>query len=420
MTIHHKRTELSSASVSCFGTIVSPPLSSCRAGTLESMTMSSLGQTWTYRTPLSHVPEAVNSRLQQYLSESQAEFAYINPLVDGAITVLADFTMNGGKRVRPTFAWAGVRAGIELSDATAETHLTSLENEGITPDGLLTAISSLEFIQACALIHDDIIDKSDTRRGAPTAHRTFEAEHNQQHWQGEASHYGISQAILLGDLALAWADDMFTTARIGDAAVRRAQGAWRAMRTEVISGQMLDIALEANGSEYVKDSMDVITYKTASYTVARPLHIGASLAGATPEVIKRLQSIGHDIGVAFQLRDDQLGVFGDPAVTGKPSGDDLRSGKRTTLINFALEQATTQQEKQLRDNLGTIPVAEAGEPLVNELREIINDTGAAARVENLIEQHSSHAIDSIMGAGFSPELTEELIGFAQKLTHRAF
>lgn len=384
------------------------------------MTMSSLGQTWTYHTPLSDVPEAVNARLKQYISASQAEFTYINPLVNQAISILADFTMNGGKRVRPMFAWAGIRAGLEISDAQAGHHLTSLEEEGLTPDGLLTAISSLEFIQACALIHDDIIDKSDTRRGAPTVHRAFETDHAHQHWQGEAGHYGISQAILLGDLALAWADDMFTTAGVGDAALRRAQGAWRAMRTEVISGQMLDIALEANGSEFVKDSMDVITYKTASYTVARPLHIGACLAGADPETVKRLQAIGHDIGVAFQLRDDQLGVFGDPAVTGKPSGDDLRSGKRTTLINFALEQATRKQEKLMRDNLGTIPVAEAGEPLVNDLREVINATGAAARVENLIEQHSSHAIDSIMGAGFSPELTEELIGFAQRLTHRAF
>lgn len=382
--------------------------------------MSSLGQNWTYRSSLSAVPEAVNSRLKQYISDSQTEFSYINPLIDDALEILADFTINGGKRVRPTFAWAGVRAVLELSDAEAAADFTQLANSGMTADGLLSAISSLEFIQACALIHDDIIDKSDTRRGAPTIHRTFEAAHQKQYWQGEAAHYGISQAILVGDLALAWADDMFNMAAIGEKARVRARGAWRAMRSEVISGQMLDIALEANGSEYVKDSMDVIKYKTASYTVARPLHIGASLAGASEELTRQLRSIGHDIGVAFQLRDDQLGVFGDPEVTGKPSGDDLRSAKRTTLINFALEQASEAQLTTMREKFGRIPEGADGEATVNELREAITDTGAAARVETLIEQHADHAIDNIVAARLSRELTDELIAYANKLTHRAF
>ena len=382
--------------------------------------MGSRAQNWTFTAPLSEVAQAVNTRLEQYISNSQSEFSYIHPLVTDAIDILADFTLNGGKRVRPTFAWAGVRAGLETSDAQPNSHLATLKQEGLTANGLLTAICSLEFIQACALIHDDIIDKSDTRRGHPTVHRRFETQHEQQNWAGESNHYGISQAILVGDLALAWADDMFMQAEVGMPALQRCRDAWRSMRSEVISGQMLDIALEANGSEHVQDSMDVITYKTASYTVARPLHIGACLTGASDELIRQLQSIGHDIGVAFQLRDDQLGVFGDPKITGKPSGDDLRSGKRTTLINVALEQASESQTRTLRNNLGRIAPGAEGEPTVNDMREIIEKTGAAARVENLIEQHSTSAIDTITGAGLSRELTDELISFANRLTHRTF
>ncbi|KAB1502490.1 polyprenyl synthetase family protein [Corynebacterium sp. 320] len=384
--------------------------------------MSTLGENWTLQSPLQDVPQAVNTRLHQYFVDSHEEFSYINPLVSQAITVLSDFVTSGGKRVRPTFAWAGVKAGLEAGGHTpsASPGAPSTADNTLTADSALTAISSLEFIQACALIHDDIIDKSDTRRGHPTAHRTFERQHSSDGWLGDSAHYGISQAILIGDLALAWADDMFTTSGIGAEALRRSLGPWRAMRTEVISGQMLDIALEANGSEFVEDSMDVITYKTASYTVARPLHIGASIAGAPDELITRLRRIGHDIGVAFQLRDDQLGVFGDPDVTGKPSGDDLRSGKRTTLINFALEQATPEQERTLRAHLGTIPAGDAGEDSVNALRQIIHDTGAASRVESLIDQHSSRAIELINTASLSDELTQELSRFARTLTHRTF
>lgn len=379
---------------------------------------------WRLDSPLSAVKAAVDAQLVEYLNHSHEEFSHINPLVSGAITVLRDFIVNGGKRVRPTFAWAGIRAALEGGGGSLEA-LCEKENDAtsslttnFTPHSVLNALSAFEFIQACALIHDDIIDRSDTRRGFPTAHRTFEGKHRERGWLGSSEHYGISQAILLGDLAFAWADDLYNDSGLSDTALRRARPAWRAMRTEVIAGQILDIAVEANGSEDVADSFAVIKYKTASYTVARPLHIGAALAGANEQTQTMLRGVGQDIGEAFQLRDDQLGVFGDPEVTGKPSGDDLRTGKRTTLINEALRRGSAAQVAALRKGLGQ--GVESSEADIERLRDIIHDTGAQSEVEALIEARTQRAIESLKSGGLGTDITTELTALADKLTHRRF
>lgn len=366
---------------------------------------------WRLDSPLSAVPSAVDAQLKEYLSRSQEEFSHIGPLVGGAITVLRDFIVKGGKRVRPTFAWAGIRAALEGGGGSSPT-------SGMDQGAILNALSAFEFIQACALIHDDIIDRSDTRRGFPTAHRTFESKHRERGWLGSSEHYGVSQAILIGDLAFAWADDLYNGSGLSTTALQRARPAWRAMRTEVIAGQILDIALEANGSEDVADSFSVIKYKTASYTVARPLHIGAALAGANEQTQTMLRNVGQDIGEAFQLRDDQLGVFGDPEVTGKPSGDDLRTGKRTTLINEALQRGDESQVAALREGLGKGEKSEEAD--IERLRDIIYDTGAQAEVEKLIEARTQRAIESLRAGGLGADITAELTQLAEELTHRRF
>lgn len=379
---------------------------------------------WRLDSPLSAVPSAVDAQLKEYLSRSQEEFSHIGSLVGGAITVLRDFIVKGGKRVRPTFAWAGIRAALEGGGGSPDAlwgkggDATSSSTADFNQDAILNALGAFEFIQACALIHDDIIDRSDTRRGFPTAHRTFESKHRERGWLGSSEHYGVSQAILIGDLAFAWADDLYNGSELSTTALQRARPAWRAMRTEVIAGQILDIALEANGSEDVADSFSVIKYKTASYTVARPLHIGAALAGANEQTQTMLRNVGQDIGEAFQLRDDQLGVFGDPEVTGKPSGDDLRTGKRTTLINEALQRGDESQVAALREGLGK--GEESAEAEIERLRDIIYDTGAQAEVEKLIEARTQRAIESLQAGGLGADITAELTQLADELTHRRF
>ena len=231
--------------------------------------------------------------------------------------------LRGGKRVRPAFAYWGWRA---VADRPVD-------------GDVLLLFSALELLHACALVHDDVIDDSATRRGLPTVHRQFADRHAEQGWRGSSEQFGLSAAILLGDLSLVWADDIVATVDLPLDAHRRVQRVWSDIRTEVLGGQYLDIVAESSGAESIASAMNVNTYKTASYTVSRPLQLGAAAAADRPDVQEIFHELGTDLGVAFQLRDDVLGVFGDPAVTGKPSGDDLRSGKRTVLLAEAVERA---------------------------------------------------------------------------------
>ena len=221
---------------------------------------------------------------------------------------------------------------------------------------MLRVCAALELVQACALVHDDIIDSSASRRGHPTVHVAFAQRHRAHGWSGDPRGYGDAVAILLGDLALAWADDMVRESGVDHAAAARLAPVWSAMRTEVLGGQLLDITGEVTGDESEQTALRIDRYKTAAYTIERPLHLGAALADADPDLIAAYRGFGTDIGIAFQLRDDLLGVFGDPAVTGKPSGDDLRDGKRTVLVALALRRADATDPAVatlLREGIGT-------------------------------------------------------------------
>ncbi|MHA2789370.1 polyprenyl synthetase family protein [Corynebacterium sp. S7] len=354
---------------------------------------------------LNDVPEATQHVLEQFFDEQSEKVASIGRPVTEAVNYLRDFVLNGGKRVRPLYGWAGfVGAG-------------GLKTSAEDPQAVLRAVSSLEFIQACALIHDDIIDSSDTRRGNPTVHRAVEAAHREQKWAGDSAHFGESTAILVGDLALVWAEDMWRYSGLSHAALDRTAEPWRAMRTEVIGGQLLDISLEASGNESPELANAVNRFKTAAYTIERPLHLGAALAGASPEVIEAFRGYGTDIGIAFQLRDDLLGVFGDPSVTGKPAGDDLREGKRTVLLAIALSRADESDPAAaatLRAGVGSETNAEK----ISELASIIASTGAVDVIEEQISSLTVSGLKHLTDAGIEPEVTEDLRQLAIKMTER--
>ena len=258
--------------------------------------------------------------------------------------------LRGGKRLRPAFAYWGWRAVAEPPDDPVDS-------------SVLAAVLRAGTAARVRLVHDDVIDASATRRGLPTVHRIFADKHRDRSWHGSAEQFGLSAAILLGDLALVWADDIVATADLPPDARRRVQRVWADIRTEVLGGQYLDIVAESSGATTVASAMNVNTYKTASYTVTRPLQLGVAAAADRPDVQAIFFEVGNDLGVAFQLRDDVLGVFGDPAVTGKPSGDDLRSGKRTVLLAEAIELADTSNPvaaKLLRTSIGTELSDDAG------------------------------------------------------------
>lgn len=356
-------------------------------------------------TPLEHIPAAVEAQLREFFASQRDAVGRIGEPVSNAVAHLERFVLGGGKRIRPLYGWAGFVGG------------GGVERSGEDPDAVLRAVSSLEFIQACALIHDDIIDASDTRRGNPTVHRAVEAAHRAAGRRGDAAEFGENAAILIGDLALVWAEDMWRYSGLSAAALARAAQPWRGMRTEVIGGQLLDIMLEGQGSESIELADRVNRFKTAAYTIERPLHLGAALAGAPQEIIDAFRGYGRDIGIAYQLRDDILGVFGDSAVTGKPAGDDIREGKRTVLYATALElldDSDPAAAAELRAGIGT---ATAPADLAR-LAEVIAESGARESVEKRIEALTASGLAHLERADIDAEVADTLRQLAIRSTER--
>ncbi|MGH3694220.1 MAG: polyprenyl synthetase family protein [Pseudonocardiaceae bacterium] len=336
------------------------------------------------------IPAEVHRELAAFLQGKRDEAAQIDSQFVAAVDSLRKFVLGGGKRLRPTFAWWGWRgAGGSPIDPQAR--------------AVLRAVSSLELIQTCALVHDDLMDDSTTRRGAATVHVEFAARHRAAGWLGTPERFGSATAILLGDIALAWADDMLRSADLWPDQLTRAHAVWQAMRTEVLAGQYLDVLTQACGDETPETALQIDRYKTAAYTVERPLHLGAAIAGADQALVRSYRRFGADIGVAFQLRDDLLGMFGDPRVTGKPAGDDLREGKRTLLLAYGLRAADEKRPSGAADLLrAAIGNPQIDEDTVTKVCELLIEIGAVAEVE----QRITTLTDSALRALHAAELVE--------------
>jgi geranylgeranyl diphosphate synthase type I len=258
------------------------------------------------------------------------------------------------------------------------------------------------------------MDASDTRRGRPAAHRALEAEHRAQGWPGDAEQYGAAGAILLGDLLLSWSDELLRRCGLPLERVVPALEVFDRCRSEVIAGQFLDVSVQARGRADVDAAMTVLRYKSAKYSVERPLHVGAALAGASAETLAALSAFGLPLGEAFQLRDDLLGVFGDPDATGKPAGDDLVEGKRTVLVALALDGASPADADLLDRSLGT-PLEEKD---VTRLRGVIASSGAQAQVEAVISQLADRAVAALERADVDEHARTVLRGLAAAATQR--
>jgi geranylgeranyl diphosphate synthase type I len=343
--------------------------------------------------------ERVDKALHEFLYDAMPAVTSIGEELTPLVKATEAFLLHGGKRLRPAFCYWGHRAAG-------------------APDSepIIRAAGSLELLQACALMHDDVIDRSDTRRGAPSVHRRFAAMHRAEEWRGDPESFGQAAAILLGDLALIWSDAMLTKSGFDAEALQRALPVWDAMRIEVMCGQYLDVVEQARGGGSVERALRVARLKSAKYTIERPLHLGAALGGGDGELMSALSDYGLPLGEAFQLRDDVLGVFGDPGVTGKPAGDDLREGKRTALVALALEGANDAQAQQLRSRLGDPDLDEDG---VTILRDVILATGAADRVEVLISERLEGALAALAAAPVDGSARQALADLASAVSHRA-
>jgi len=348
----------------------------------------------------------VRRELAAFLQTKRNEAAQIDPQFVAAVDTLSNFVLGPGKRLRPTFAWWGWRgAGGSPIDPQAR--------------AVVRAVSSLELIHACALVHDDLMDDSTTRRGAPTVHVDFARRHRSAGWLGAPERFGAATAILLGDIALAWADDMLRGSDLWPDQLARAQTVWQAMRTEVLAGQYLDMLTQASRDERPETALRIDRYKTAAYTVERPLQLGAVIAGAGPALVQAYRHFGADIGIAFQLRDDLLGMFGDPQVTGKPAGDDLREGKRTLLLAYGLRAADEKRQTGaadlLRDAIGNPSV---DQHTVIRVRELLIELGAVAEVERRITTLTNSALSSLCAADLAEPAGARLAELAAQATCR--
>ncbi|WBB73486.1 polyprenyl synthetase family protein [Micromonospora sp. WMMD1128] len=343
----------------------------------------------------------VDDTLAAFLAAEVDALTEIDAAMGAFAATARDSVLVGGKRVRPTFAywgWRGVVGG-----------------DGPLPS-VLPALSALELLHTFALVHDDVMDASDVRRGRPTAHRAAAARHRAAGHTGDPDRYGEAVAVLIGDLCMVWADRLMGRAAVPADRLLDVRRCYDQMRVETVAGQFLDVLGEHDGANWSVDrALRVARYKTASYTVQRPLLFGAGLAGADADgpLTAAYTRYGLAVGEAFQLRDDLLGVFGDPATTGKPAGDDLRTGKPTPLLMLARQLADPAQRRAL-DRAGSV----GGARELARLADVVRDTGAATRVERMISERVAEALSALDTAPIDETARTALTGLATAATER--
>ncbi|CAL9467275.1 polyprenyl synthetase family protein [Streptomyces sp. enrichment culture] len=336
--------------------------------------------------------DRVDTVLAEYLRQAPAGVPSRSRA--GELTrALTDFVLAPGKRIRPLLCLLGWHAA----------------GGGEDEESLWRMAASLEVFHASALIHDDIIDNSPTRRGRPSAHRVFAAR---QRARPDADAFGIHAALLLGDLALICSDALMNSARLSTRQRQTVLPLLDAMRGEVLLGQHLDLLATGRPTGDIDEAMAIARLKTAKYTIERPLHLGAALAGADQGLLDLCSAYALPLGEAFQLRDDLLGVFGDPALTGKPVLEDLRSGKATVLMAVATRRATPEQRRTLDALVGRADIVEED---CARVRRILRRTGARDTVESMIAERYERTLAALETDLLAPPVTAAL----RQIAHRA-
>ena len=362
----------------------------------------------------------VQANLDSFCQKQRSDFEAIStdliPVVDYTQSLL-----QGGKRFRALFCYWAWRAC--LSDSS---YHQSEQEVNESEQAIAGIAASLEMFHAAALVHDDLLDQSDTRRGAPAIHKRFESLHKEKKWSGAPERFGVAGSVLVGDLMLGWSSEIFGNALL-QSPNREIESACRdefsLMRVEVMAGQYLDV-LEENAAatrpvtEGVGRAEKVILYKTAKYSIEAPLRIGAAFAGADPSKLNEFTKFGIPLGIAFQLRDDILGVFGDPSVTGKPAGDDLREGKRTVLVALTLEALTARSPSMAESFEELLTSRELDAHQIAFMQKLIQDSGALEKTERMIVELGDRSLESLDSANLEEKAKASLKALALKVVNR--
>jgi len=339
------------------------------------------------------VASRVDKRLEALLAVERERWAKVDADLVPPIDEIARLVLAGGKRLRPAFCfWGFVGAGGDPTDEL-----------------VIDAGAALELLHAFALFHDDVMDGSLTRRGEPTTNAKFEARHGVEKLAGESRRFGDGVAILVGDLAYVYSDQLMRNAS------PQAWTIWNELRIELNFGQYLDMLGSAMNERRREKAERICRYKSGKYTIERPLHLGALLAAPTrDDLIPVLSTYGLPLGDAFQMRDDVLGAFGDTAITGKPVGDDLREGKPTPLMAIATARANAAQLKELQ----LVGNQDLSPEQIARVQEVIRETGALDELETVITRLTDEAIAAVGHMPFTQSVRDELITLAEYVSWR--
>ncbi|CAB4547369.1 unannotated protein [freshwater metagenome] len=343
---------------------------------------------------LATVASRVDERLRTLLAAEEARWSAFDPDLEEPIREIGRLVLAGGKRLRPAFTyWGFVGAGGDPADPR-----------------VIDAGGAFELMHAFALFHDDVMDDATSRRGALTTHTRFARQHEVGGWAGEARRFGDGIAILVGDLAFVYADQLMAGAS------PQAWAVWNELRVELNVGQVLDILGGVRNDRRRDKAERICRYKSGKYTIERPLHLGAVMAAPEreAELLPELSAYGLPLGDAFQMRDDVMGAFGDEAFTGKPVGGDLREGKPTPLLARAVEAATPAQREVL-DLVGRPGLADDD---VARIQQVIVDTGALADLEDTIMRLTDEALTAIERACIVDTARDELVQLAHYVSWR--
>ena len=352
-----------------------------------------------------HQPPAVLRDLRTEVDDALAatldrllpRLVTLHPDLDPVAEELRRFVADG-KRIRPSLLLLGFEAG-----------------GGEPRDRVHGPALALEFLHTCALVHDDLIDRASTRRGRPTVDRSFASRHREEGWSGDPDAYGQGVAILVGDLAFVQADEVFFEAEVPERALLDGFRRFTRMREEVMAGQFLDLHAATVRSSDRELALTVASLKSGRYSVARPLEIGAALAGAPDQLLADLRAVGEPLGRAFQIRDDLLGTFGEEATTGKSSWSDLAEGKRTLLVTEAAAALDERGRAELEAGLGDADLDEIG---AARLRSLIEVSGARGRAEAYVERSVEEALRALDELGLPAAPSAAILQMANYLAER--
>ena len=323
----------------------------------------------------------IDGALDAALDRLLPRLTAIRPELEAVTDELRAFT-SGGKRIRPVLLVLGFQAAGGRNFASV--HGPAL---------------ALELLHTCALVHDDVIDRAGSRRGRPSVHRAFADRHRAAGWSGAPDAYGDAVAILLGDLAFVYADELFLEAEVPDRSLLAGFRRFTVLREEVMAGQYLDLQAATSRTTDRDLALQVATLKSGRYSVARPLEIGATLAGADDDLVEGLRAFGDPLGRAFQVRDDLLGVFGTETQTGKSTSSDLAEGKRTLLIAEAAARLDEVDRAELDARLGDPELTVAQ---TERIRDLLVTSGARDAAETYVAEAVGQARAALRHLGLPP------------------